>query len=673
MRKRLFQYFFRLEYLAASLLVILLVQVMLVVSRNLPEADDTSFLNPILDRIDFLNIADVSLDAIFAVRDAEFPHPRIKVVNIGEVAPTPDGKIAALLYRLHDLGAAVIGLDIILDDLHIERFPPERLMEVEDLRLALQDVPNVVLVSGIDLETREPTFEIIPPIRAACDHYGFANLVPDSDGVIRRFLPWAEVGGERWLSFPVQITQLAAPEATRRVLAQPSEPQVIYYSSTFTQIPTVPIDDVLFGSMYDDFFADAIVLVGFVNEGGLFYLGDTHKTPMGKKVGIEGADMAGVLVHANVIDMMLRDRFITPVPAWADWLLAFLLSYVSIALYRILRTKPPGRFGVAVLITTMLFTEAVIVFFLPLIAFFYFDLKISYNLMATAVLLFIPANAFTTWLRFRIRERRMKGALRESANPLPVVITGAFRDNEPFIAHTRLLHAALLLPQFAYAVHRSAAAGDAPLSAAALHPEAADWERWIPELHGVLDNANEDERDCRHFLLYLEGKREERLRESAVKERFLSTELQNFNEFVVFDEWELLLPQVTALWRRRLRPYLDVPLLEVRDDGSTALLTGGVPGREENEGNNRELPAGLYRMGENSADKPIPLTPFCVHAECKLHRRHELFVLAGLMRKQRGLQPVPAYLGEGPNCEPVLPASVIEQILDIDAVHEEKG
>ncbi|MDT8323293.1 MAG: CHASE2 domain-containing protein [Bacteroidota bacterium] len=673
MRKRLFQYFFRLEYLAASLLVILLVQVMLVVSRNLPEADETSFLNPILDRIDFLNIADVSLDAIFAVRDAEFPHPRIKVVNIGEVAPTPDGKIAALLYRLRDLGAAVIGLDIILDDLHIERFPPERLMEVEELRLALEDVPNVVLVTGIDLETREPTFEIIPPIRAACDHYGFANLVPDSDGVIRRFLPWAEVNGERWLSFPVQVTQLAAPAATRRLLAQPSEPQVIYYSSTFMQIPTVPIDDVLFGSMYDDFFADAIVLVGFVNEGGLFYLGDTHSTPMGKKVGIEGADMAGVLVHANVIDMMLRDRFITPVPAWADWLLAFLLSYVSIAIYRILRTKPPGRFGVAILITTMLFTEAVIVFFLPLIAFFYFDVKISYNLMATAVLLFIPANAFTTWLHFRIRERRMRRMFRNSANPLPAVICAAFRDNEPFIAHTRLLHAAMTLLQFAHAIRRNTAGEAEPLTAADLHPGVEDWVRWIPELHAVLDPGNDAERNIRHFLMFLGGKKEERMRESLIKDLFLSTELQDFNEFVVFDEWELLLPQVIALWRQRLRAYLDVALLEVREDGSSALLRGCDDSDERGQGNNRELPAGLYRMGKSATQTPVPLSPFCVRAECKLHRKAELFVLAGLMRKQRGLPPVPAYLGEGPNCEAALPASIVAQILEIDRTHIERG
>ena len=133
MRTRLLRYFLRLEYAFASLLTVALVWLMLLVSDSLPEADDTSFLNPILDRIDFLNIADVSLDAIFAVRDAEYPDTRIKIVNVGEVAPTPDGMIAMLLYKLHAQGARVIGLDIFLDNLHIERFPEERSGEVDEI------------------------------------------------------------------------------------------------------------------------------------------------------------------------------------------------------------------------------------------------------------------------------------------------------------------------------------------------------------------------------------------------------------------------------------------------------------------------------------------------------------------------------------------------------------
>ena len=685
MRKRIVQYLFRLEFFLASLLVMALVQVMIVISDSLPEADETSFLNPVLDRIDFLNIADVSLDAIFAVRDMEFLDNRVVVVNIGEVAPAPDGKIAAALYKLHAMGARVIGIDVILDELHLERFPAERLQEVEDLRLAIRDVPNVVVASGFDPETRRPTFEILPPIRAVARHYGFVNLVPDPDGVVRRFLPHAEVEGERWLGFPVKILQLYDSSAVRRILRQPSEEQIIYYTSTYDQIQSVPLDDVLFNPLYEDSFRDKIVLMGFVREGGLVYLGDMHNTPMGRKVGIEGVDMPGVFIHANVINMLLQDRFIEPIPLWGDWLLVFLLSYISIALYRVLRTKPPGRFHVVVLITLMLFIEAVIVFFLPLIAFFYFDYKISYNLMATAVLLFIPANALTTWLRFQLRQRRVRQGFADSRNPLPEVLRRAFRDNEPFLAHTRLLHAAVTLPQFAHCCLAMEGKGSAPLPAAVLQAGLEDWAAQVPEIAAVMAREDARGREFRYFLRFLAGRKDELLRESLVKEQYLSTELQSFNEFVYFEEWELLLPRVMTLWRQTLRDYLRMPLLYVGDDREPQMLIPSGKERESQlsvpEGQDaepqlsgsadrsvpgavtrRELPPGLYRTNAQNPETWSRISPLCEWAECKLHRKKELFVFNAFMYKQHGISPVPSYLGLAPNCEPVLPARATEEL-----------
>ena len=685
MRKRIVQYLFRLEFFLASLLVMVLVQVMILISASLPEADETSFLNPVLDRIDFLNIADVSLDAIFAVRDMEFLDPHVVVVNIGEVAPAPDGKIAAALYRLHALGARVIGIDVILDELHLERFPAERIQEVEDLRLAIRDVPNVVVASGFDPQTRRPTFEILPPIRAVARHYGFVNLVPDPDGVVRRFLPHAEVEGERWLGFPVKILHLYDSTTVRGILRQPSEEQIIYYTSTYEQIQSVPLDDVLFNPLYEDSFRDKIVLMGFVREGGLVYLGDMHKTPIGRKVGIEGVDMPGVFIHANVINMLLQDRFIEPIPLWGDWLLVFLLAYISIALYRVLRTKPPGRFHVAILITLMLFTEAVIVFFLPLIAFFYFDLKISYNLMATAVLLFIPANALTTWLRFQLRQRRVRRGFPDSRNPLPDVLRRAFLDNEPFLAHTRLLHAALVLPQFACCCRTMQGTDTEPLSASVLQGALEDWAGQIPEIAAIMLREDAAGREFRYFLRFLAGRKDEMLRESLVKEQYLSTELQSFNEFVYFEEWELLLPRVMTLWQETLRDYLCIPLLSVGEDREPQLLSPSgksrqpqllTPSGKAHERQRpdsadravpdavtmRELPPGLYRTSPQNPDTWSRISPLCEWAECKLHRQKELFVFNGFMFKQRGISPVPSYLGLAPNCEPVLPERATDEL-----------
>lgn len=669
MRKRIFQYFFRLEYVISSLLVMVGVQLMLVISASLPEADETSFLNPIFDRIDFLNIADVTLDAIFTVKDAEFSHDRIVVVNIGEIAPTPDGKIAALLYKLDALGAAAIGVDVIFDELHLERFPPERLQEIEDLRLALLDVPNVVLVNGFRTDSTgsyTSDFDILPPITAAADHFGYANLILDTDGVVRRFLPHTIVDDEAWTSFPVKLLQLSAPDAVHGILEGRSREQVIYYSGSYDQFQIAPLDDVLFGTLYDHgIFEDAIVLVGFVNEGDLYYLKDTHKTPMGRKLGMEGADMPSVLIHANVINMLMQGQRIDAVEPWVDWLLVFLLAYISIVLYRILRPKPPGRFSLAMLITGMLFTEAVIVFFIPLIAYFQFDVKVSYNLMATAALLFIPANALTTWLRFQLLQRRVKRGFCHAENPLPDVLCQAFRDNEAFLAHTRLMHADYVLPLFANAVQlRERTTADA-LVTENLHPGIEEWRDHVPEIQVEFSGDGSRKSPMQYFLQFLAGKKDEALRDSVVKEHYLSTELQTFNEFVYFEEWELLLPRSLRLWRQTLHAYLSIPLVQVEENGKIQVLRGGPELPDEIKGRNRELSSGLYRIGSNDFATWTRLSPLCEWTECKLHRKKELFVFAGLVKKQHGIAPIPAYFGITPNCEPVLSYRTIRELTEI--------
>ncbi len=669
MRTSLLRYIVRLEYALASLLVMVLVWLMLIISDNLPEADETSFLDPILGRIDFLNIADVSLDAIFAVKDAEFPDSRIKVVNVGEVAPTPDGAIAMLLYKLHAAGARVIGIDIILDQQHIDRFPEDRLPEFDALVQALHDVPNVVVVSGFDKNTMKPDFMLDQRVLDAAPGQGFANLAPDPDGVVRRFLPQAMVAGERWFSLPVRMLQKYDPRTVEKVLRLPDDPQIIYYTATYKQFESVPIEDVIYSDRFDDgFFRDAIVLVGFVNEGGLFYLGDTHKTPMGRKIGVEGPDMPGILVHANVINMLLRGRFVVPIPVWADWLLVFLFSYFSIALYRVLRTKAPNSFHVGLLITTMLFTEAVIVFFLPLIAFFFFDLKISYNLMATAVVLFIPANAALTKLQFFIESRRMSRFTGKSEHGLPAVLHEAFSEDEPFVAQMRLIHACLCGVHFSWA-QRIALRGaqGAAIPHGSMLPGLAQWREAIPALEADFASGTDIAVQRQYFLRYLDGRKHELLRESTVKELFFTTELSMFNEFMAFQEWELLLPYARRLLREQLRRDICLPLFAVEEGGGIVDVSGG--GRSEIDAVTfRELCAGLYSTKQPESEVPLRLSPFCEWAECKVHREPELFIFAGMVKRQHALPTIPMYYGRGLTCEPVLPAWSIDELRTLESL-----
>jgi len=665
MRPRLFKYFLRVEYVFSSLLVVLLVYLMVLISEGLPDVDETSFLDPILDRLDFLNIADVTLDAIFAIRDAEFADERIWVVNIGEVAPTPDGLIAMALYKLHHAGASVIGLDIFFDDLHFERFPEHRRDEIDALVQALHDVPNVVVASGFDSESLRATVVPHPMLAEVVKHHGFANLVTDDDDVVRRFLPHAEVDGERWLSLPVKMLAIYDSAYIERLLHLPSSEQIIFYSSTYDQIQTVPIADVVFGNMYDDVFDGAIVLIGFVNEGGLYYLGDTHRTPMGRKVGMEGPDMPGILIHANVIDMLLKNQFISAVPVWVDWVLVFLLSYISIVLYRIFRTKAANRFRVAILIMTMLFTEAVIVFFLPLIAFFYLDIKISYNLMATAVFLFIPSAALVSWLRVPFEGLLARSDFDDRTHPVAIVFREAFRYEEPFIAHMRLVHACLYLTHFAWAKQVANECANAQdIEGSILRPELSEWRR-IPTIEAEFTSHEDIMRQRQYFLRYLEGRKDQLLRDSITKDLYFSTELPSFNKFVSFEEWEMILPHARRLWSHSLRGYSSMQLMYVDGRGADGIpITTGAKLSQTVE--DVELLPGVYGRISSADSVSLRMSPWCEFAECKLHRNHELFVFGAMIRKQYGLPTSPAYYGMSPACEPVLPAWTLDELRVIE-------
>jgi hypothetical protein len=45
-----------------------------------------------------------------------------------------------------------------------------------------------------------------------------------------------------------------------------------------------------------------------------------------------------------------------------------------------------------------------------------------------------------------------------------------------------------------------------------------------------------------------------------------------------------------------------------------------------------------------------------------LHRKRELFVFAGFLRRQHGIPRIPAYFGPTPNCEAALSERTIEEL-----------
>ncbi|MBU0533337.1 MAG: adenylate/guanylate cyclase domain-containing protein [Candidatus Omnitrophica bacterium] len=160
----------------------------------------------------------------------------------------------------------------------------------------------------------------IEQISRACKNYGFLNIFPDSDGVLRKVtFPMKYEHEKDWYaSFPLQILknyfdeniQLGVSNNGISALAlgekiipvDASGALFVDYSVSSQSFPTESFVDVMTGTVDNPAkFKDKIVLIGITDPG---LVRDTWPTPTETVV-------PGIKIHAQTIDTVLNNRFIS--------------------------------------------------------------------------------------------------------------------------------------------------------------------------------------------------------------------------------------------------------------------------------------------------------------------------------------------------------------------------
>ncbi len=251
------------------------------------------------------------------------PNPRIAIVGITDSdlaaygrRPWPRSMEARLVDRLHADGARVIALDLLFQE-------PSTPAGDQALAAAARRAGNVIFAGYATLSARPSATPLatalsqpVAPLRAA-GAMGLINAAPDSDGVLRRAVPGASLGGQMLLAMDV----LAAERAGGRIARVPLLPDgdyLIHYAlpSTF---PVVSVGDVLTGRAGPSLLRGRVVLVGAWAAG----LGDRWLTPI-------GGPLPGVLVHAESIRTLLDGGI--AVPGTAARAAAVLIAALAAAL-----------------------------------------------------------------------------------------------------------------------------------------------------------------------------------------------------------------------------------------------------------------------------------------------------------------------------------------------------
>jgi adenylate cyclase len=259
-----------------------------------------------------------------------------------------------LIKRLKEGGAAVIGLDFLIseDIQSTQSTQSHKSIDITKLSVndtnqdfafteVLEDADNVVLpLYGIfpgktglgDIKA----LDVVGPldIFKKSTRAGHINVIPDTDGIVRKGLLSFEYQGETILSFPWLIYQeylknqkrilpdfrVPVDEWNRFYLDFVGGPGEVEHHSYY---------DILSGSIPKEYFENKIVLVGPYAPG----LNDYYPTPLDYQT-----PMYGVEIHANILLALLGNSFKEEIAA--PWLLFILFGFAAGSFFISKRYKP---------------------------------------------------------------------------------------------------------------------------------------------------------------------------------------------------------------------------------------------------------------------------------------------------------------------------------------------
>ena len=301
-----------------------------------------------------LNLEDspVVIVEISQEADEEIPHQ----------FPWPRSLYARLIENLNQAGAKVIAIDVLFDQ------PGQNPVQDSLLAESISKYGNVILIGGFrvtrdysdDGVTIDKTTRVMPnPLlyNAMSHPVGIVDMKKDADGFIRDYPLIAEFMGESLFSLAVQ-TLVVSENISRDAVINEQEVfrvgrfnipknrngmMYIQYYGAYRSFPYYGFEKVIddenfetkteieafevnefsdpeYGLLSRDVFRDKIVLVGATMPE----LQDFHLVPV-KESGGEPM-MAGVEVHANALQTILDQNFLTDIPGYIIWVLTLMIA-----------------------------------------------------------------------------------------------------------------------------------------------------------------------------------------------------------------------------------------------------------------------------------------------------------------------------------------------------------
>lgn len=397
------------------LLVTLFTYALLAALFGILQLNAFNAFDPIGQAIGQIEISDIAFSRF---REGEpLPDQDVTIVNIGKLNR---GEIGRQISNIVHYNPKVIALDIIFS---CEKRDPVNCPQAYDtlgnlmffsaIAEAEQKGIKVVMAEKLqqskklrslydDIDTYD-SIEHTDELLLGNSYEGFVNLITAATHqedlkLCREVNPSIPVNGKTELAFSVMTAMQYDSVKTKKFLARQNAIEIINYrgntpdtygASTYSgRYQFLDVHQALdTNSFSGDMIRDKIVVFGFhgedINDRSWE---DKFFTPLNREYAGRGRpDMYGVVVHANVISMILKEDYIGRMPGWLSIVVSFVVLFLVAAVFFKIEENLPIWYDLLSLFIQL----ALFVFFslLMILVFSYYSIQLDFTLTLAAVAL----------------------------------------------------------------------------------------------------------------------------------------------------------------------------------------------------------------------------------------------------------------------------------------------
>lgn len=381
--------YFKIDFFIATLVVLGCISVIFLLPMQF---NFDSMFNPVTRTLQDFDMNDVCFSK-FRDNEAIPLDTNIILVNIGRIGELDRNQIAKLVETVNKFEPKVVAIDAFF---RADKGPASDSL----LERVLSETKNLVLVAELanynEDKDQWDTVKLSNPKFTTNAVFGFANLITGKEKdsllkTVRLFPPKYKTKDSVMYAFEVEIARKFSPESVKKLMARKNNVEFINYRGDLSKFPQIEFESIFEPEADFSMLKDKIVLFGYFNsELETNYIFEDHfYTPLNSRyVGKALPDMAGAVIHANILSMIINQNYLIRVANSFVFFLAFMICYTNFYIFTFIRKRFENWFET---VTYLIFIiEAMLITFININLFHYYNISLNINILVGTSALSVP-------------------------------------------------------------------------------------------------------------------------------------------------------------------------------------------------------------------------------------------------------------------------------------------